>query len=145
MIFQSIVILTWQLYWQITAQVHAHKSQHETILADLNQYKAAMCLLIILTDDAIKQTCIWPLTWHKYNDFSPFHLPVKEKRKHWRMKGLGMVQWINLNWNNRSVSVYRYSVLWEKTGPIFLPLVGLMAGRQMKYWWVSKFLKFSTG
>ena len=41
-----------------------------------------------------------------------------------------MVQWINLNWNNRSVLAHRYSVLGEKTGPILLLLVGLMAGRE---------------
>ena len=35
------------------------KSQHETILADLNQYTAVTRLVIILTDDAIKHTCIW--------------------------------------------------------------------------------------
>ena len=41
-----------------------------------------------------------------------------------------MVQWINLNQNNRSVLAHQYSVLHEKTGPILLPLVGLMADRQ---------------
>ena len=39
-------------------------------------------------------------------------------------------QWINLNRNNRSMLVHRYSVLGETTGPILLPLVGLMAGRE---------------
>ena len=38
-----------------------------------------------------------------------------------------MAQWINLNCNNRSVLVHRYSVL---GGPILLLLVGLMAGRE---------------
>ena len=38
-----------------------------------------------------------------------------------------MVQWINLNCNNRPVLVHRYSVL---GGPILLLLVGLMAGRE---------------
>ena len=33
------------------------------------------------------------------------------------MKGLSMVQWTNLNWNNRSVLVHRYSVFWEKNWP----------------------------
>ena len=84
------------------------------------------------------------------------------------MKGLNMVQWINLNQNNKSVLVCQCSVLWEKTGLVLLPLVGLIAGRQVgswvgrcesrwasrwagrqsrkaKYRWVSKFLKFSTG
>ena len=49
------------MYWHITAQEHACKSQHETILADLNRYTTAMCLVIILMDDAIKHTCIWTL------------------------------------------------------------------------------------
>ena len=39
-----------------------------------------------------------------------------------------MVQWVNLNRNNRSVIVHRYSALSEKAGPMLLPLVGLMAG-----------------
>ena len=47
--------------WQITAQEHADKHQHETHPADLNLYIATMHLVIILTDDAIKHTCIWPL------------------------------------------------------------------------------------
>ena len=34
------------------------QSQHKTILADLNRYTAkTLCLLIILTDDAINYTC----------------------------------------------------------------------------------------
>ena len=40
---------------------HIRKSQHETILADLNRYTTAMRLVIILMDDAIKHMCIWPL------------------------------------------------------------------------------------
>ena len=49
-----------------------------------------------------------------------------------------MAQWINPNCrNNRSVLACLYSVLRKITGPILLPLVGLMAGReagqQMKY------------
>ena len=53
-----------------------YKSQYKTILADLNWYKAkTLCLVIILTDDAIKYTCIWPLVWHKkyklYNSSTP--------------------------------------------------------------------------
>ena len=46
------------------------------------------------------------------------------------MKGLTMVQWVNLNWNNRSVIAHRYSALSEKAEPVFLPLVSLTAGRQ---------------
>ena len=41
-----------------------------------------------------------------------------------------MAKWINLNQNNRSVLAHQYSVLGEKTGPILLSLVGLMAGRE---------------
>ena len=36
--------------------MHIRKSQHETILADLNRYTTAMCLEIILIDGAIKHT-----------------------------------------------------------------------------------------
>ena len=40
---------------RITAKEHACKSQHETILADLNWYTTkTLQLLIIVTDDAIK-------------------------------------------------------------------------------------------
>ena len=64
-----------------------------------------------------------------------------------------MAQWINLNWNNRSMLAHRYSVLGEKTSPIHPPLVSIMGGREegrlagwlIKYRWVLKFLKFSTG
>ena len=45
-----------------------------------------------------------------------------------------MAQWINLNRNYKSVVVHRYSALWEKTGPMLLPLVGLTAG------WLSGWL-----
>ena len=41
-----------------------------------------------------------------------------------------MVQWINLNQNDRSVLSSQYSVLWEKISPILPPLVGLMVARQ---------------
>ena len=60
-----------------------------------------------------------------------------------------MVQWINLNQNNRSVLARQYSVLREKAGPNLVPLAGLMAGReagwQTKCRRVSKFLKFFMG
>ena len=36
-----------------------------------------------------------------------------------------MVQWINLNGNNRYVFAHQYSVLGEKTSPILLLLLGL--------------------
>ena len=44
------------------------------------------------------------------------------------MKGLTMAQWVNFNWNNRSVIAHHYSALSEKAGPVLLPLVGLTAG-----------------
>ena len=51
--------------------MHIHKSQHETILADLNWYTAKTSLVIILMDDAIKYTCFWPLAWHnKYKSYN---------------------------------------------------------------------------
>ena len=96
-------------------------------------------LLIILTDDAIKYTCIWPLAWCKkyksYNSSTPLQwfltllFTNQREREARKDEGLTMAQWINLNQNNRSVLAHRYSVLWEKTGPILLPLVCLTAGR----------------
>ena len=62
---------------------------------------------------------------HLFSDFSSFHSPIKEKEKQWRMKGLTIGQWINLNRNNISVFAHQYSVLWKKTCPILSPLVGL--------------------
>ena len=49
-------------------QEHTHKSQHESILDDLNWYMArTLCLLTILTDDAMKYKCIWPFAcYNKY-------------------------------------------------------------------------------
>ena len=60
----------------ITAQEHTYKCQHGTILAGLNWYTAkTLCLVIILMDNAIKYTCIWPLAWHSkyklYNSLTP--------------------------------------------------------------------------
>ena len=59
-----------------------------------------------------------------------------------------MAQWINLNRNNRSVVACQYPLLWEKTGPILPPMVGLTVGKQAgwktKYGWISKFLKLSS-
>ena len=85
-------------------------------------------------DDTIKYTCIWPLerTYHQhhFSDFSPFCSPIKGKERQWRIKGLTMVQWINLNRNNISVLAHQYSALWDKTGLILPLLVGLTAGRQ---------------
>ena len=59
----------------------------------------------------------------------------------------------NLNWKNSSGLAHQYSVSWEKTGPILPPIVSLtcihmyvwQTGRQMKYGWISKFVKSSTG
>ena len=98
-----------------------------------------------LTDDAIKYSymCIWPLVWHVIISISAiqfintgplqwsliFYSPIKEKEKQWRIKGLTMGQWINLNRSNISVFARQYSVLWEKTCPILPPLVGLTPGR----------------
>ena len=48
---------------------------------------------------------------HLFSDFSPSHSPVKEKGKQGRIKGLTMAQWINLNWNNRSLLALQYYVL----------------------------------
>ena len=65
------------------------------------------------------------------------------------MKGLTMVQCVNLNQNYRSVVAHGYSALSEKAGPVLLPLVGFiagrLAGRQTKCRWILKFLKFFTG
>ena len=41
-----------------------------------------------------------------------------------------MAQWINFNWNDRSVLACRYSIMLKRTDPILPPLVDLMAGRQ---------------
>ena len=40
-----------------------------------------------------------------FSDYAHFCLPVKEKEKQRRIKGLTMVQWINHNRINRSVLV----------------------------------------
>ena len=41
-----------------------------------------------------------------------------------------MVQWINLNQNNRSMVECQYPLLWEKTEPILPSLVSKCYGRQ---------------
>ena len=98
MIFQSIIVLAWQhqLYWQFIAQERAYKSQHEAILADLNWYTTATPLVVILTNDAIKHTCVWSLVWHSkyksYNSSTPlqwfftFLFSSQGKVKQCRMK-----------------------------------------------------------
>ena len=111
-----------------------------------------------------RRACIWLLAWcnkykpiilytlihqHLFSDFSPFNLPVKQKEKQWKMKEFTMTQWINLNWNNRSVLAHWHSVLKEKnctyTSLLVCLMAGRQAGRQMKYGWILTFLKFSTG
>ena len=61
------------------------------------------------------------------------------------MKEFTMVQWINLNWNYISASLF---CIVRKKCPIVPPVSGLMAGRQAgrqtKYWWISQFLKLPT-
>ena len=80
-----------------------------------------------------------------FSNFLPFRSLAKDKGKQWRMKGLTMVQWMNLKRNNRSTLARWYCVLWEKAGPILLLLVGCTAGRQAgKSGWSLKFLNFST-
>ena len=42
-------------------RTHIYRSQHDTILGDLIRHMAkTLRLVIILTDDAIKYTYIWP-------------------------------------------------------------------------------------
>ena len=68
-------------------RTHIRKSQHLAILADLNRYMAKLCLVIILMDDAIKNTCVWPLAKAvQFIDTSTtishfFVLQSKERRK----------------------------------------------------------------
>ena len=48
-----------------------------------------------------------------------------------------MAQWINFHQNDRFVNQIRLLLLWERSGAIFLVLVGLKADRKfgwMKYW-----------
>ena len=56
-----------------------------------------------------------------------------------------MAQFVNLYWNNRSVVVHRSTALGEKTGPIFLLLVGLYGRLADKIWVDLEIFKFSTG
>ena len=93
---------------------HTYESQHKTILADLNRYMANTCLIIILMDDAISTwhalghrhdviSISRTIYWYHISNFSFFSSPAKEKGKKWKMKGVNMVQWINLKWNNKAV------------------------------------------
>ena len=92
-----------------------------------------------MDDVTTKHMCIWPLAWHdKYkppNSMTPLQRFLtfsftsqreREARKDERTHHGAMD---NLIRNNRSVLPCWYSVFWEKTGSILLPLVGFMAGR----------------
>ena len=110
------------------------------VICDLDQYMVATLLVLINkyngrpTDNQV----------HVHNsyvhDIMSGHLKFINtyfaKEKQWRMKGLNMVQWINLNWDNRSIVVHQFPLLWEKTGPILPPL-----WQAEKIWWISKFLE----
>ena len=62
--------------------------------------------------------------------FLTFSFANQREREALKDKGLTMLQRIHLNWNNRFVVECHYPTLWEKIGPIFPLLVGLMADRQ---------------
>ena len=84
-----------------------YKSQHETVLADLNWCTAkTLHLLIILMNDAIMYMCIWLLAW--CNTFKPLlfintslvisHLFIhwsKRKINNGRIKGLTMDKFLS--------------------------------------------------
>ena len=74
-----------------------NKSQHETILSNLNRSMVVTRLEIILMDDAIEHMHVQlhevmskSHTIHRclFSDFSPLCSPVKEKGKQERVKGL---------------------------------------------------------
>ena len=105
-------------YTQVCMGIHGYTHVYNGI----HQYAQIHSKIKSLYLPKIKYMYIWPLAWHNkykpYNSltslqwFLNFYSPVKEKEEQWRLKGL---TWINLNWNNRSVLVCWYSVLWEKT------------------------------
>ena len=105
-------------------------------MADLNRYMTKTLHLLIMDDATFSHTfshlhdisIAITISQHLYSDFSPFHLPVKEKEKQWRMNGLNMVQWINFNQNNKSVLVCQYSALW-KNWP-YPPIASVFYSRQ---------------
>ena len=119
---------------------NTHKSQHESILAALNQYTTKILRsLIILTDDAIK--LMWPLVWHNkykpYNSmtrlqwFLTFLFTSQRERKAMKDKRIyyaAMDSWILVKSINRSVVVRRYSALWKK--PTHPPTVSGSNSRQ---------------
>ena len=112
-------------------------------------------------DDAIKHRCIWPLAWRNkykaYNSSTPLQrfltFFVYQSKRKGSLEGLkdSPWQWINFNWNNRSVLVHRFSVL-EKNQP-YLPTAGVSYGREggrdlgrhTKCRWFFENLKFCTG
>ena len=109
---QVLIIVQMLMYWKIRAQEHTYTYQHESILADLNQYNAKTLHLLIKMDDAIMYTCIWPFVWHI--NYKPLqftytslaisrHLLTSQREKQWRIKGLTLVQWINLNQNYKDL------------------------------------------
>ena len=75
-------------------------------------------LFIILSDDAIKYTCIWLLAWR--NKYKPYNSPtplqwflifslVKEKEKQWRMKGHPIIaEWINLSPLMAKIAIWQF-------------------------------------
>ena len=68
--------------------------------------------------------CLW------YVKF--WHLCFKQEDQsiQWMTKGQAMVLRVNVLWYKGFVFRQQSPVLWEKTGPLHLALVGLMAGRQ---------------
>ena len=97
-----------------------NKSQHETILSNLNRSTIVTWLVIILTEDAIKHMHVQlainlhevtnkshTIHQHLFSDFSPICSSVNEKGKQGRMKGLTMVQCLNINRNNKSVLAHQ--------------------------------------
>ena len=87
-------------------------------MADLNQYTVNIMLVIILMHDtslyAFGVFCdirCYNLSTLFLALFSFFVLAVKEKVKQRRIKELTMVEWLNINWSNRSVVVHQYTSL----------------------------------
>ena len=56
-------------------------------------------------------------------------------------KGQAMALRVNVLWYKGSIFRQQSPILWEKTGPLHIALVGLTAGWQTKYGWISKILK----
>ena len=107
-------------------------------------------LLIALTHAAIQVVyCHYMLTpsmeclWY----VKLWHLCFKQEDQsiEWMTKGQAMALRVNVLRNKGFVFRQQSPILWEKTGPLHLALVGLTAGWQTKYGWISKFWKSSTG